>query len=280
MTAQTGIDYQGQPLIDAWWTPAWTAQNQSYVITPPNPFSEPGFPAGLTYVTIQTSRFDLDGNPISGYFTFFPSSPIMVTVDSVTAVFPQRFAGQNLNPTGLNEFGGGKNHLYYGKLMVALLATDNTNVTPTSFTYHVKENYLGGLEYDITVPKASSVPVQLESLIIPGSTSAQNEDQTMQIAVVSTEFVTADITAMAGGIGINPTGFPVQFAFTQNGAEPLSGDWHNGQWASVNPPYVAQILVGPANGGLVLAKGFYQIWVKVITSSQVPVISVGTLIIF
>lgn len=280
MTAQQGIDYQGQPLLDAWWTPAWTAQNQSYNVTPPNPFSEPGFPAGLIYAQVYTNRFDFDGNPLSGYFTFYPSSPIMVTANSITTIFPQRFAGQNLMPTGLNEFGNGKNHLYYGKLLVALLATDNINTVPSSFTYHVKEHFLNGLEYDITVPKASAVPVLLESLIIPGSASSQAADSTMRIAVVSTEFVSADVTAMIGSLGINPTDFPVQFAFTQSGAEPQSGDWHNGEWASSNPPYVSQILVGPANSGLILAVGIYQIWVRVITSSQVPVISVGTLVIF
>lgn len=284
MTAQQGIDYQGQPLIDAWWTPAWTAQNQSYNLTPPNPFTEPGFPSGLKYVTIYTNRFDFDGNPLSGFFTFFPSSPIKVTDTSgVTAIFPQRFSGQNINPTGLQEFGNGKIHLYYGRLLVNLLATDNTTVTPTSFTYHVKEHYPEGLEYDISVPKASfdgTNPVLLESLVIPGTSSSEDIDNTIQIASVSTEYVSSDVTAMAGGIGINPTGFPVEFAFTQNGTEPQSGDWHNGTWGSTNPPYVAQILIGPANGGLVLAKGVYQIWVRVITSSQVPVISVGTLVIF
>jgi len=280
MTAQTGIDYQGQPLIDAWWTPAWTAQNQSYNLTPPNPFSEPGFPTGLTYVQVFTNRFDFDGNPLSGFFTFFPSSSITVTDGTTTATFPQRFAGQNLSPVGLNEFGNGKIHLYYGKLFVALLATDNASTTPTSFTYHVKEHFLDGLEYDITVPKASSVPVHLESLIIPGSINNMEQDDVLRIAAVSTEFVSSDITAMIGSLGINPTDFPVQFAFIPSGAEPQSGDWHNGAWASDNPPYVAQILVGPANGGLVLAVGAYQIWVRVITSSQVPVISVGTLVIF
>ena len=279
MTAQQGIDYQGQPLIDAWWTPAWTAQNDSYIVTPFNPFTEPGFPTGLTYVEVTKNYFDFDGNPLSGYLTFYPSSPLTVTSGSTTATFPQRFAGQNLSPIGLNEFGSGKIHLYYGQMRVSLLATDSTGISPSSFTYHVKEHFLDGLEYDISVPKLTT-PVSLDSLVIPGSSTNELPSATIEIALVSTEFLSADVSAMAGGIGINPTTFPVDFAFTTAGAEPQSGDWHTGQWGSSNAPYVAEILIGPANGGLVVAKGTYTIWVKVVTSSQVPVISVGTLVIF
>lgn len=279
-----GIDFINQPLRDAWWTPGWTAQNQSYIPVPPNQFAEQGFPPGLVYVNVIGNYFDLDGNPGSGYLTFWPSTSLVFTLGGGTAILEQRFAGQNENFLGTNSRGSGKNYLWNGQLAVALLATDNANQTPSSFSYHVVENFvLGGREFDITVPQALAANNitgnDINSLIVPGSIVGQSlPNQT--IAAVSTEYVVANVTELVGVLDIvgNPSIYTVQFAFIPTNTEPAN-QWANGTWATTSAPYIAQILVGPANGALSLAKGVYGIWVRVVTPTQVPAIEIGTLTI-
>lgn len=167
MPQNPGIDVFNQPLRDAWWTPGWTSQNQSYIPVPPNVFLEQGFPPGLTYVTVTGNYFDMDGNPLSGFFTFWPNAAITVNYTGGTAVFPQRFVGFNNSFQGINQFGSGKVYLWNGQLSVNLLATDNPNMTPSTFTYHVKQHFLGGDEFDIQVPIANAGTLtDINSLII------------------------------------------------------------------------------------------------------------------
>lgn len=283
-----GIDYQNQPLTDAWWTPGWTAQNESYLAVIPGIFSEPGFPPGLTYVNVNGNFFDYDGNPLSGYLDFWPSSNITISVGGGTTYIPQRYAGTNQTMLGLNQFGNGRIYLWNGQLAVTLLATNNANMTPTAFTYHVTEHFFNGNQYDINVPVSSANPVDIHSLIIPGSlilpdsasTSPVIPNVTVQIAAISTQYVTANITTAAGGVSFNPLSDTVQFAFILNGArQPLPGDWVTGSWATTSQPYIAQALVGP-NSGNVLATGTYVIWVQVLAAPQSPAIPVGYLVIY
>lgn len=282
MVFNPGTDTFNQPLRDAWWTPGWTAQNQSYIPVPPNQFAEQGFPPGLVYVSLVGNYFDLDGNPLSGFLTFWPSTSLTFTVSGGTATLEQRFAGQNESFLGMNTWGSGKIYLWNGQLAVALLATDNANMTPSSFSYHVLENFPGGREYDIIVPKvdvsSNTTGTDINSLIVPGSIVGQSlPNQTM--TAVSTEYVIANITELVGLLNVgNPTGFTVQFAFVSTNTAPTT-QWVNGAWATSSSPYIAQILVGPANGGIVLAKGTYGIWVQIVTPSQVPAIEIGTLTI-
>jgi hypothetical protein len=74
----------------------------------------------------------------------------------------------------------------------------------------------------------------------------------------------------------DPTSFPVQFAFTLESypeTQPGDDDWLTASWSvGPGPQYWAQCLVGPANGGTVLAVGLYQVWVKVTGSPEVPVL--------
>jgi hypothetical protein len=83
--------------------------------------------------------------------------------------------------------------------------------------------------------------------------------------------------------GYNPSGDTVQFAFmpdTYPASVPGSGDWHTGSWSVLpGPQYWAQCLVGPANGGVVLAQGLWQVWLKVTDSPEVPVIQQVSLMI-
>jgi hypothetical protein len=288
MVFNPGTDTFNQPLRDAWWTPGWTAQNQSYIPVPPSQFQQQGFPPSMIYINIIGNFFDMDGSGTSGFLTFWPSSSLTVTETGGYAVLEQRFAGQNENIIGMNTLGNGKIYLWNGQLAVALLATDQPNVTmsPSSFSYHVLENFIGGREYDITVPSsafANNVTgTDINTLIVPGSIVGQTlPNQTFP--AFATENVVANLTELVGilvppgsaTVG-NPTQFTVQFAFTAtNVASPVT--WYNGTWVTTSAPYIAQLLVGPANGGLVLAKGTYGIWARIVTPTQVPAIEVGTL---
>lgn len=99
-------------------------------------------------------------------------------------------------------------------------------------------------------------------------------------SVLDTEYLTYPQQVLVAGLPVNPTADVVQFAFMPNpaNANPGVGDWHTGSWfTTVNGGYQAQILVGPANGGVPLAAGLYNVWVKVVDNPQVPVIQVDLL---
>src|SRR6266478_2972747 len=111
-----GIDYIGQPLLDAWWTRGWTAQNDAYIQVPQAGVQALGFPSGLTYVTVTGSYFDTSADPLSGYLTFMPSSALTFSTSSQITYMPRRFAGMNQSLLGVNQMGDGKIYLQYGRL--------------------------------------------------------------------------------------------------------------------------------------------------------------------
>jgi hypothetical protein len=282
-----GIDYQGQPLLDAWWTPGWTSQNRdgASVQVPPSTFSAFGFPSNLTYVNVSGNYFDTNADPISGYFTFWPSDTLIFTEGSQTTIMPQRYSGVNQTLLGINQMGDGKIFLQFGQLSVNLLATDNANMQPSTFTYHVKEYMIGGRQFDISVPLADSPTVDIHQLIIPGSIHSMDDDDycdshdRIKISSVSTQFIAADaMGVLPSGTTVNPSQYPVYFAFIPGSGIPASSTtWYTGSWASEN---VAQFMIGPGSSGLALAVGTYRVWLKVAATPQTPVGSVGYLEIF
>ena len=100
------------------------------------------------------------------------------------------------------------------------------------------------------------------------------------LSALSTQYVTIPVTAVTPiGGPLNPSADPVYFAFMVTG-EPGPSDWQGGTWAtttSTNGSYVAQILVGPAAGGLNLGPGGYSVWVRVTDNPEVPVIEADSL---
>lgn len=279
MTQQfVGTDYINQPLIDAWWTPGWTAQNDSYIPIPPNSFTELGYPSGVTVTNVTGSFFDIDGDPISGFFTFFPSSDLTFTVNGQVTYMPRRMVGISFGNLGFNNLGNGRNYLHLGRLSTYLVSTDNANMYPASFFYHVKEHFWKGREYDISVPFTTYAngPVDIHSLIMPPI----DECNTTYISSLSTEYVAVDVSMMAGSLQSNPTSSQVQFAFVNTINQPAANQWVTGLWATGGPPYVAQILQGPTGGTVNLAPGRYAVWIKIITPTQVPIRNTGTLVIY
>lgn len=93
-------------------------------------------------------------------------------------------------------------------------------------------------------------------------------------SILDTEYLVYPVAFVIGGTAQNPTGDSVQFAFMPNPANqnPGGGDWHNGTWITTGTgTYMAQVLVGPANSGINLTAGLYNVWIKITDMPEVPV---------
>lgn len=93
-------------------------------------------------------------------------------------------------------------------------------------------------------------------------------------SILDTEYLTYPVAFVIGGVAQNPTGDPVAFAFMPNpaNAAPGVGDWHTGHWISTGTgTYQAQVLVGPANGGVSLAAGLYNVWIMITDNPEIPI---------
>jgi hypothetical protein len=280
-------DTINEPLVDAWWIPGFTAQAPGYIYaTNPLLASGPGFPAGLDYVTINGSYYDTSGNPLSGYLTFWPSSALIFDIDGAYTYMPQRYAGLNFSLLGVNQMGDGKIYLQYGRLLVSVLATNNANMTPSSFTYHVRENFIGGNQYDINAPTSDDTEIQdIRSLIIPGTIRPITDDendmysQVTSIPVTSTQYISTNVVDyLPTGMPQNLTQYDVYFAFETTNDVPSEDDWQVASWAETQSGNVAQFLIGP--NGYTLSVGYYRVWIQVDASPQQAVFPVGFLNIY
>jgi hypothetical protein len=98
--------------------------------------------------------------------------------------------------------------------------------------------------------------------------------QTLSQSVLSTQYLQV-LVQVASISGYSPVSDPVSFAFTDAGAYPPAGpsQWYTGSWVTwPGPQYWAQVLIGPANGGIALAAGAWQCWLRITDSPEVPVL--------
>jgi hypothetical protein len=93
----------------------------------------------------------------------------------------------------------------------------------------------------------------------------------LQISSASLQYVRVPISEATGG---DPTGDPVTFAFPDPAAEPTV--FYTGSWSTLNGIYYARCLVGPG-GAVQLPAGFYDVYVKVTDSPEIPVLLSGVL---
>lgn len=104
-----------------------------------------------------------------------------------------------------------------------------------------------------------------------------------EIASPTKEYIRVAVSATEAGADVDVSALPVSFAFTAIGAEPAS--WTGGAWetdATTDPDtYYARILVSGTGGGggVELADGRYDVWVKVTDNPEVPARRVGRLIV-
>ena len=45
--------------------------------------------------------------------------------------------------------------------------------------------------------------------------------------------------------------------------EPLSGEWIEASWSTISGSVFATVLVGPGPGGVTLAAGTYDVWIRI-----------------
>lgn len=99
-------------------------------------------------------------------------------------------------------------------------------------------------------------------------------------SVLTTEYIEVSVASTVNGHPHDPTGDAVAFAFLAPGVTPGSGDWHAGSWNTVAPgQYVAQCLVGPGVGGVPLAVGLWDLWLRITDNPEIPVQEIGLLTI-
>jgi hypothetical protein len=309
--------------LSAWSTIGYTAQlgpNGTFDYTALIPSQSPyavdyaQFPSELLpFATVTARYFSPDGDPLGGFLTFMPSSAITVTDTSGASYrIPRRLSGtetwpaldSGVSPWAFSMEGSGRIYVWLGLLTVKLLACNAPGIVTDdgeALTYHVTEHFVGGKQFDISIPQPTSFgqAVDLYSSVVPGTIRSAEFDPVNPLgslfgnelepapasfpvqcqSVLSTEYVTATIGAITvGGQTISISGDTINFAFT-HGLPNSATVWNPGSWLSGGPPYQAQALVGPSNGGVALAAGRYQIWVQVIDDPQVVVLRIGTLVI-
>lgn len=189
------VDYSDDPILPAWYVPGWTVQNmetnQFSIPAPTNILDSFGsLPSSdLTYVIVSGTIADGNNSQIGGYYTFEQSNDLLLT-DTAGKNYrvPARLVG-NIpigNTLAWNAEGSGRVYIQFGQLNVVLLANDQPNlanvqilepnyktsqdnyVTPATWVYHVREYFMGGMRYDISVPSVLAPgPVDIYDLIIP-----------------------------------------------------------------------------------------------------------------
>ena len=99
----------------------------------------------------------------------------------------------------------------------------------------------------------------------------------MDIAVTSTEYVHANITATANGTPITVASPPqVAFLPASNTNNPATEDWLTGEWNGSQ----ARILVGPNGGTVTLEPGAYKMWISFAAGLETPVKRVGQVTVY
>jgi hypothetical protein len=183
-----GMPYNGannatDPLVTPWNIEGWTAQAAAAdtIEVAPDDFAPSPFPTNLVFAQVTAQYFDFDGNPLSGFLTVMMNDSITVTQNSRVYRMPARPAGRDNSMLGLgiNNWGSGKMYIRRGQASFTIMCSDNSAVVTDSghpLTYHVIEHFLGGQQFDITVPVASTSPVDLRSLIVAGTTAPYGYD--------------------------------------------------------------------------------------------------------
>lgn len=175
-TSYNGANNQTDTLVTPWNISGWTAQAipADTVQVVPGVFSAAPFPSTVVFAQLTASYFDFDSNPLSGFLTFWQADNATLTTGGKSYRLPARYAARDnsMLPGGMNNWGTGRIYIRRGQVSVTLMCTDNTGIVTDSgagLSYHVVEHFMGGRQFDITVPMATVSPADLFSLIVPGS---------------------------------------------------------------------------------------------------------------
>jgi hypothetical protein len=90
-----------------------------------------------------------------------------------------------------------------------------------------------------------------------------------RIPAISVEYVRVAVTVPAG---VDLSELDVELAVVNDGQVPDTGDWRAGTWIGTS----AAVLIGPGTD-LALDQGTYDVYVKIISSPEVPVLPSGSI---
>jgi hypothetical protein len=101
---------------------------------------------------------------------------------------------------------------------------------------------------------------------------------TLTQSALSTQYQQTLISVTSASGDYDPTSDTVSWAFTNAAGYPQfpPGDdgWTAGSWVTYpGDQWWAQILIGPASGGLALATGLWQAYLKITDDPEVPVLT-------
>jgi len=109
-----------------------------------------------------------------------------------------------------------------------------------------------------------------------------------RISSLSREYLRVPVKARRAGAAYDPTGDVVELALTAKPAatesdtynEPVSANWATGSWDTEGTKYLAKLTVGPGGDIVPASAGTYQVWVRVTSASEIPVMYAGDMEIF
>lgn len=99
----------------------------------------------------------------------------------------------------------------------------------------------------------------------------------LRLSSLSTEYVKVPVSIKVNGAVVNPTSYVVKMAFKTSG-EPIEADWKTASWETAGTTYYVRCLVGPS-GDVTLADGSYDIWLRITGAPEIPVRTIGRLIV-
>lgn len=176
-----GIANASDTLVQPWFIPGWDAQNiqqDTKVAIINGQIVGPGFPPNAVFYNVVGNYFDSNGSGLSGFITMKMSDGITMTVSGNTYRLPSRYVGaMDLSiPFAYNNWGSQRLFIRYGRLNISLMATDQASIGGTiicdnggTLFYWVTEHWLGGRVFQITLPSTATSPVDINSLIVPGT---------------------------------------------------------------------------------------------------------------
>lgn len=149
-------------------------------------------PTNLGTCVVGGQYVDFQGNAIAGQVKFTPRNATLSSSQDLVII--PRTITVDLDGTG--------------SFTVTLPVTDDTDVSPTNFTYQVEEAFSGGRTYDIAIPSGSAT-INLAD-VVPAVPSTSAEAQLyvllsvfnqLEARVDGLEAVSSDFTTAASGAG-------------------------------------------------------------------------------
>lgn len=112
----------------------------------------PDLPNNLAECRVHGRYYGTDGEPLEGTVTFTPRPPVLIDDGGGTVLIARPRTAD----------------LFNGKFAILLIATDDTDLNPSKWTYLVTENFTGGRTFDMKAPGGQDIDI-LRAAPVPSS---------------------------------------------------------------------------------------------------------------